>query len=273
MVTWAFVPGAPQTSAHAEMDLYRQRAGHVGGANLRSRGDGLFLVDKGNFPPPNLRSRGDGPSPLSSTHFSYSKPPLTRRWTHRESDLSTVQVQTSAHAEMDPLSRLRCSLKATNLRSRGDGPKRATFAGRKGAKPPLTRRWTYFIFFTHSSCKQTSAHAEMDPGIGTGVVDRLANLRSRGDGPIRWRRRIRPASKPPLTRRWTPYPGQPAGLGAQTSAHAEMDRDIVCSTAHMMANLRSRGDGPPRQSGQAVPCYKPPLTRRWTQPRRGFVLR
>ena len=181
--------------------------------------------------------------------------------------------QTSAHAEMDLKRLFRDIRPRANLRSRGDGPWTVSIWCRGISKPPLTRRWTVASVCVTPVATQTSAHAEMDPGIGTGVVDRLANLRSRGDGPIRWRRRIRPASKPPLTRRWTPYPGQPAGLGAQTSAHAEMDRDIVCSTAHMMANLRSRGDGPPRQSGQAVPCYKPPLTRRWTQPRRGFVLR
>ncbi len=91
-----------QTSAHAEMDRWRKAR---------------------NLPwLPNLRSRGDGPSQIIGTTENACKPPLTRRWTHRESDLSTVQVQTSAHAEMDPLSRLRCSLKATNLRSRGDGP-------------------------------------------------------------------------------------------------------------------------------------------------------
>ena len=174
---------------------------------------------------------------------------------------------------MDPSSTWSARAPSSNLRSRGDGPKLDGIQAGAENKPPLTRRWTLVSHRRLAGGHQTSAHAEMDLKKIHLISSGNTNLRSRGDGPIRWRRRIRPASKPPLTRRWTPYPGQPAGLGAQTSAHAEMDRDIVCSTAHMMANLRSRGDGPPRQSGQAVPCYKPPLTRRWTQPRRGFVLR
>ena len=121
--------GAPhvhQTSAHAEMDL-------------------SFVFEK-HRPNPNLRSRGDGPSFHVVDARGSSKPPLTRRWTESRLSVSESSLQTSAHAEMDPRWWWRRSRSCSNLRSRGDGPKRAEMWWRMKDKPPLTRRWTYVTF-------------------------------------------------------------------------------------------------------------------------------
>ena len=174
---------------------------------------------------------------------------------------------------MDLPRRRGAELFAANLRSRGDGPCRLESRQQRFRKPPLTRRWTYTFVGGSMTCPQTSAHAEMDLLHLFHSQFLQTNLRSRGDGPPEARWRGDSETKPPLTRRWTQLAGLKKAWDEQTSAHAEMDPGIGTGVADRPANLRSRGDGPPRQSGQAVPCYKPPLTRRWTQPRRGFVLR
>ena len=71
-------------------------------------------------------------------------------------------------------------------------------------------------------------------------------------------------SKPPLTRRWTPYQAMRDVHRLQTSAHAEMDLKFVLLQDGSRANLRSRGDGPPFQTPRWHITSKPPLTRRWT---------
>ena len=242
-----------QTSAHAEMD--RRFAGRQSG--LRT----------------NLRSRGDGPEKALDLCEKLIKPPLTRRWTPPVPYGVNGEPQTSAHAEMDLQKGGLTMSEQTNLRSRGDGPIDIVRHVKLAGKPPLTRRWTLSGSHWRRSRWQTSAHAEMDRWRKARNLPWLPNLRSRGDGPsqiigttLKW-------SKPPLTRRWTHRESDLSTVQVQTSAHAEMDPLSRLRCSLKATNLRSRGDGPPRQSGQAGPCYKPPLTRRWTQPRRGFVLR
>ena len=90
-------------------------------------------------------------------------------------------------------------------------------------KPPLTRRWTLRLGMRMAVVVQTSAHAEMDPPCESGVPVRMANLRSRGDGPHIFCSLQPPFCKPPLTRRWTLPRFEVQGFFEQTSAHAEMD--------------------------------------------------
>ena len=93
----------------------------------------------------------------------------------------------------------------------------------------------------------------------------LPNLRSRGDGPVPIMFRIASLCKPPLTRRWTGYSSCFRSQRQQTSAHAEMDHLAVLDVEHILANLRSRGDGPTALFLRGGRVFKPPLTRRWTR--------
>ena len=95
------------------------------------------------------------------------------------------------------------SVSLTNLRSRGDGPFIPSLVLASSVKPPLTRRWTVFLFRDCQYYVQTSAHAEMDPHVALYEIPVKPNLRSRGDGPIPAALRFRYVCKPPLTRRWT----------------------------------------------------------------------
>ena len=213
----------------------------------------------------NLRSRGDGPSRDVVSSLDDDKPPLTRRWTPDDHSCDCAREQTSAHAEMDPRAAGSFRLGRPNLRSRGDGPASVASTQCVGVKPPLTRRWTGYSSCFRSQRQQTSAHAEMDHLAVLDVEHILANLRSRGDGPI-GHYIYRPlSSKPPLTRRWTPSLWGVVDVTPQTSAHAEMDPLSSCSTAQITANLRSRGDGPRAGDTDQNLQTKPPLTRRWTQ--------
>ena len=209
----------------------------------------------------NLRSRGDGPI----GHYIYrplsSKPPLTRRWTPSLWGVVDVTPQTSAHAEMDPLSSCSTAQITANLRSRGDGPTALFLRGGRVFKPPLTRRWTRYLSHGISKMPQTSAHAEMDPTVAFVPGAPVANLRSRGDGPLTYYVANADAVKPPLTRRWTNKPGLSITYMGQTSAHAEMDPTTRRTTPTVFPNLRSRGDGPALLAFGALRSGKPPLTR------------
>ena len=233
-----------QTSAHAEMDPW----------------DGMDnLVRR-----PNLRSRGDGPLRVALRPCGGRKPPLTRRWTHLVKVARVPEAQTSAHAEMDPAQiQDSCGMLA-NLRSRGDGPLSTFELFFARAKPPLTRRWTLILSGKELRPPQTSAHAEMDPCVGPGRETGVANLRSRGDGPLFNCHFICQTDKPPLTRRWTDFMRGDKESRNQTSAHAEMDPRRRPYTARRRPNLRSRGDGPTRSTVSPDIKSKPPLTRRWT---------
>ena len=151
-----------QTSAHAEMDLSTSPDGLRRMSNLRSRGDGPFCSQPGI-----ARS---------------CKPPLTRRWTSASRSPPWTCTQTSAHAEMDLQSVKPSAVKATNLRSRGDGPYQTLARAKQASKPPLTRRWTSEEPVWISRSEQTSAHAEMDREGLTGHARSVPNLRTRGDG-------------------------------------------------------------------------------------------
>ena len=96
--------------------------------------------------------------------------------------LMTNNPQTSAHAEMDLQSVKPSAVKATNLRSRGDGPYQTLARAKQASKPPLTRRWTSEEPVWISRSEQTSAHAEMDREGLTGHARSVPNLRTRGDG-------------------------------------------------------------------------------------------
>ena len=104
----------------------------------------------------------------------------------------------------------------------------------------------------------------MDPTAAFVPGAPVANLRSRGDGPLTYYVANADAVKPPLTRRWTNKPGLSITYMGQTSAHAEMDLFKVSANGYSQANLRSRGDGPQGAQGAKVLSDKPPLTRRWT---------
>ena len=173
-----------------------------------------------------------------------AKPPLTRRWTRWDKERKKAKAQTSAHAEMDLLHPPPNLSTLANLRSRGDGPPRNMEQQACHCKPPLTRRWTLAHSMYPAPCRQTSAHAEMDPCFTTRRGAKCSNLRSRGDGPIDVNALDGSSAKPPLTRRWTGCGRPPAGTDPQTSAHAEMDQVFVRENARKSANLRSRGDGP-----------------------------
>ena len=151
------------------------------------------------------------------------KPPLTRRWTDGLVPEFVPVRQTSAHAEMDPTTSYHTRPRATNLRSRGDGPPPGLFFVAQVRKPPLTRRWTFLRRRRPSRDLQTSAHAEMDLLSKSASKFLQANLRSRGDGPSKTRVFSCHHSKPPLTRRWTQLTVLTKRLFKQTSAHAEMD--------------------------------------------------
>ena len=169
-----------QTSAHAEMDH-------------------LAVLDVEHILA-NLRSRGDGPI----GHYIYrplsSKPPLTRRWTPSLWGVVDVTPQTSAHAEMDPLSSCSTAQITANLRSRGDGPTALFLRGGRVFKPPLTRRWTRYLSHGISKMPQTSAHAEMDLAPATQTKIFKPNLRSRGDEPAVYYTLCKAHGKTPLTR-------------------------------------------------------------------------
>ena len=238
--------GNPQTSAHAEMDPHTTWA-------IR-------------LPTTNLRSRGDGPAFPDWRRRQPRKPPLTRRWTHEGRNAQDQCPQTSAHAEMDPVHYLRAEAVRPNLRSRGDGPTQGRYSIIEGDKPPLTRRWTYTSSRPKSSSYQTSAHAEMDLMKGWSGWRYIANLRSRGDGPLPVTQDEIAASKPPLTRRWTSAYATYDHDNIQTSAHAEMDLWALYPRHEGKTNLRSRGDGPGTVTHLKNGATKPPLTRRWTYP-------
>ena len=213
-----------QTSAHAEMDPRWAR-----------RSPARW---------PNLRSRGDGPISVMMYLTWFTKPPLTRRWTRIGCGHVGGDFQTSAHAEMDLRNKVKVEAEWTNLRSRGDGPASVASTQCVGVKPPLTRRWTGYSSCFRSQRQQTSAHAEMDHLAVLDVEHILANLRSRGDGPI-GHYIYRPlSSKPPLTRRWTRCHRAAQRRSRQTSAHAEMDLPRSSFGEGAFSNLRSRGDGP-----------------------------
>ena len=230
-----------QTSAHAEMDL------------LDTTYTDLYR--------PNLRSRGDGPAVIVQHSADHGKPPLTRRWTYRALPSGRARFQTSAHAEMDPLPESWHFKDAPNLRSRGDGPRAGDTDQNLQTKPPLTRRWTQAPFARAFFILQTSAHAEMDPTAAFVPGAPVANLRSRGDGPLTYYVANADAVKPPLTRRWTNKPGLSITYMGQTSAHAEMDPTTRRTTPTVFPNLRSRGDGPALLAFGALRSGKPPLTR------------
>ena len=192
----------------------------------------------------NLRSRGDGPALTRVCSGTASKPPLTRRWTLvRGADIHRV-AQTSAHAEMDLNPNKDKEYSSANLRSRGDGPALIACLRRMGYKPPLTRRWTHGCCSFHRVNGQTSAHAEMDRTVSSAISTPPSNLRSRGDGPTAVHAFAILANKPPLTRRWTYANATVDCSTLQTSAHAEMDRILISCMKRVVANLRSRGDGP-----------------------------
>ena len=112
---------------------------------------------------------------------------------------------------------------------------------------------------------QTSAHAEMDLRGEFAARAHLPNLRSRGDGPDVCGGGFMARDKPPLTRRWTPHRLLSRRHRRQTSAHAEMDPCEPSATCRRSPNLRSRGDGPEKDTFDIQWKYKPPLTRRWTR--------
>ena len=155
-----------------------------------------------------------------------------------------------------------------NLRSRGDGPNPKMPITQDIVKPPLTRRWTPRRRGQRGPHRQTSAHAEMDPSWTVFRPARKTNLRSRGDGPVANAILLDSYRKPPLTRRWTGYSSCFRSQRQQTSAHAEMDHLAVLDVEHILANLRSRGDGPTALFLRGGRVFKPPLTRRWTSRRR-----
>ena len=213
-----------QTSAHAEMDPQT------------SFSSGVAIS--------NLRSRGDGPRACFCPTTRSAKPPLTRRWTQGGRGDRPHGGQTSAHAEMDPLSSCSTAQITANLRSRGDGPTALFLRGGRVFKPPLTRRWTRYLSHGISKMPQTSAHAEMDLAPATQTKIFKPNLRSRGDGPKPRLRGHFLFCKPPLTRRWTRQRRLFPERRLQTSAHAEMDLPCLPSGPCGPANLRSRGDEP-----------------------------
>ena len=145
---------------------------------------------------------------------------------------------------MDPVARVLNTVRMSNLRSRGDGPRACFCPTTRSAKPPLTRRWTRSNNVPDRVALQTSAHAEMDPRWARRSPARWPNLRSRGDGPISVMMYLTWFTKPPLTRRWTRATGHARPDRAQTSAHAEMDLPCLPSGPCGPANLRSRGDEP-----------------------------
>ena len=151
-----------------------------------------------------------------------------------------------------------------NLRSRGDGPTAVHAFAILANKPPLTRRWTYANATVDCSTLQTSAHAEMDRILISCMKRVVANLRSRGDGPASGHDLGIVSVKPPLTRRWTYSMMLLMPKNHQTSAHAEMDPTRRWPEPSRQANLRSRGDGPPKNQSGSLVASKPPLTRRWT---------
>ena len=233
-----------QTSAHAEMDH-------------------LAVLDVEHILA-NLRSRGDGPI----GHYIYrplsSKPPLTRRWTPSLWGVVDVTPQTSAHAEMDQQTRPFHHLHGTNLRSRGDGPDHEKDDADSVSKPPLTRRWTCLACLRGPAVRQTSAHAGMNLKCTTLTVGEYAKPRSRGDEPSVVVQYSADDGKTPLTRRWTYSMMLLMPKNHQTSAHAEMDPTRRWPEPSRQANLRSRGDGPPKNQSGSLVASKPPLTRRWT---------
>ena len=174
--------------------------------------------------------------------------------------------QTSAHAEMDPGRAESRPDERANLRSRGDGPNPKMPITQDIVKPPLTRRWTPRRRGQRGPHRQTSAHAEMDPSWTVFRPARKTNLRSRGDGPVANAILLDSYRKPPLTRRWTLNCLDNSFVSSQTSAHAEMDPCEPSATCRRSPNLRSRGDGPEKDTFDIQWKYKPPLTRRWTYP-------
>ena len=234
----------PQTSAHAEMDL------------APATQTKIFK--------PNLRSRGDGPKPRLRGHFLFCKPPLTRRWTPDLLRRQRRRRQTSAHAEMDQQTRPFHHLHGTNLRSRGDGPDHEKDDADSVSKPPLTRRWTCLACLRGPAVRQTSAHAGMNLKCTTLTVGEYAKPRSRGDEPSVVVQYSADDGKTPLTRRWTYSMMLLMPKNHQTSAHAEMDPTRRWPEPSRQANLRSRGDGPPKNQSGSLVASKPPLTRRWT---------
>ena len=212
----------------------------------------------------NLRSRGDGPAVIVQHSADHGKPPLTRRWTSRRRHRPKSSNQTSAHAEMDPSPVCAGIFYFANLRSRGDGPLTYYVANADAVKPPLTRRWTNKPGLSITYMGQTSAHAEMDLKCTTLTVGEYAKPRSRGDEPSVVVQYSADDGKTPLTRRWTYSMMLLMPKNHQTSAHAEMDPTRRWPEPSRQANLRSRGDGPPKNQSGSLVASKPPLTRRWT---------
>ena len=192
------------------------------------------------------------------------KPPLTRRWTCVRCVHTVCRCQTSAHAEMDLLDTTYTDLYRPNLRSRGDGPDHEKDDADSVSKPPLTRRWTCLACLRGPAVRQTSAHAGMNLKCTTLTVGEYAKPRSRGDEPSVVVQYSADDGKTPLTRRWTYSMMLLMPKNHQTSAHAEMDPTRRWPEPSRQANLRSRGDGPPKNQSGSLVASKPPLTRRWT---------
>ena len=165
---------------------------------------------------------------------------------------------------MDQQTRPFHHLHGTNLRSRGDGPDHEKDDADSVSKPPLTRRWTCLACLRGPAVRQTSAHAGMNLKCTTLTVGEYAKPRSRGDEPSVVVQYSADDGKTPLTRRWTYSMMLLMPKNHQTSAHAEMDPTRRWPEPSRQANLRSRGDGPPKNQSGSLVASKPPLTRRWT---------
>ncbi len=210
------------------------------------------------------RSRGDGPLLVFGGVLLEQAPPLTRGWTPHRGFECEIEHGSPAHAGMDPRSSSTGFEGEWLPRSRGDGPAAYRAAYPERLAPPLTRGWTPRVAAAGAVDAGSPAHAGMDP-FGRFVVARRKRLpRSRGDGPasITSGQTVRVA--PPLTRGWTPGPGDTGVIEVGSPAHAGMD-----PTAYRRASAggglpRSRGDGPRAGRCQSTRHTAPPLTRGWT---------
>ena len=173
-------------------------------------------------------------------------------------------MQTSAYAEMDPWGEWAKGGYIANLRICGDGPINSTMYVDLFLKPPHMRRWTLSVSADTRSYTQTSAYAEMDPGVFRSCMGDTANLRICGDGPTFIWVSLPRRRKPPHMRRWTLPPEVGAALTKQTSAYAEMDPGSLVRSASRVPNLRICGDGPVAAPFSFFCHAKPPHMRRWT---------
>ena len=169
-----------------------------------------------------LRSRGDAPQEKEAARAAQEVPPLARRCAAIDHATRSIEVGSSARAEMRPPQPENAPPQGRFLRSRGDAPEAIASRGDKELVPPLARRCAACPRRLAARSAGSSARAEMRRrGCGEHPW-RGRFLRSRGDAPPKREARTSTRRVPPLARRCAQHAGDATVTDVGSSARAEM---------------------------------------------------